>query len=222
MTKTYDKPQLDLLHDEGLRAMITAPFDDEVLPVEIDGVVYQVRYDSLACLTDEDKSFMRLVRSRDPRAVAKVRETKRKLPFLAESNSDWKERGYTFDWCGNVWTKNGHLLSWNNNNGYLRSYNKYMHKVVVAEFLVREPKQLYRNEIYFFDNWTRWQVHHMEGQPLKQISNALTNLKLLNINDHAKYTMLMGHVRDEVREKLKELVGKTYLVKPRFYQTIEG
>ena len=170
----------------------------------VDGVLYHIPYDEIDSLTDDEIELVREMNGKDKQAVELVRTTDKPLPFISAYNKDLAEKGCTFDWSGNVWSKTGRLRKLvKGGNGYLQIENVGIHRRLYAEFLARVNGRTYSIERVKWLLSDRYQVHHMTGKHSTLRDNCLSNLKLVEKTIHQQYTWIIRRLRDEIRNREK-------------------
>ena len=201
---TRDTPQVSVLYDIEERMAQCEPSSDNSLMLTVDGVKYNVPYDDIDCLTDDEIELVKDMNNKDNQAVELVMNTDQPLPFISAYNNDLALRGCEFDWNGNVWSKTGRLRATaHGGNGYLQINNTGIHRRLYAEFLSRANGEKYAIERILFNQWDYFQVHHMTGNHNTLSDNCLTNLKLVDTRKHSLYTALIGEIKREIRAREK-------------------
>lgn len=199
-----DIPQVSVLYDVRERLAQCEPMSDNSLMLTVDGVKYNVPYDDIDCLTDDEIELVKDMNSKDNQAIELVMNTDQPLPFISDYNRDLALKGCEFDWSGNVWSKTGRLRATaHGGNGYLQINNTGIHRRLYAEFLARANGQKYAIERLEFDQWDYFQVHHITGSHNTLSDNCLTNLKLVDMRKHSLYTALIGEIKREIRAREK-------------------
>ena len=199
-----DIPPVSVLYDIEERMAQCEPSSDNSLMVSVDGVKYDVPYDDIDCLSDDEIELVKDMNSKDKQAVELVMNTDKPLPFISAYNRDLMLKGCTFDWSGNVWSKTGRLRATaHGGNGYLQINNTGIHRRLYAEFLARASGQKYSIERLEFDEWDYFQVHHITGSHNTLSDNCLTNLKLVDMRKHSLYTALINEIKREIRAREK-------------------
>lgn len=199
-----DIPQVSVLYDMKERLAQCEQSSDDKLILTVDGVKYDVPYDDIDCLTDDEIELVREMNNKDNQAIELVMNTDQPLPFISAYNRDLMLKGCTFDWSGNVWSKTGRLRATaHGGNGYLQIENVGIHRRLYAEFLARANGQKYSIERLEFDQWDYFQVHHITGSHNTLSDNCLTNLKLVDMRKHSLYTALINDVKKEIRDREK-------------------
>ena len=204
-----DLPQISVLYDMKERLAQCEQLSDDKLTLSVDGVKYDVPYDDIDCLTDDEIELVKDMNSKDKQAVELVRTTDEPLPFISDYNRDLSDKSCTFDWSGNVWSKTGRLRATaHGGNGYLQIENTGIHRRLYAEFLERASGQKYAIERILFNESDYFQVHHMTGNHNTLSDYCLTNLKLVDWRKHSLYTSLIRAIKREIhdREKVGMLV----------------
>ena len=183
-----DIPEVSVLYDEEERLRQCEPLNQESIEVAIDGVTYHVPYKEIDTLSDSEIELLKAMNARDEQAVELVEDTTKPLLFVSDYNKGLADKGCTFDWSGNVWTRAGRLRKIaHGGNGYLQLENVGIHRRLYAEFLARAKGSKF--------------VHHMTGKHDELSDNCITNLKLVSLPLHQYYTNLIGRVRNEIRAK---------------------
>lgn len=201
---TRDTPQVSVLYDIEERLAQCQQSSDNSLVVSVDGVKYDVPYDDIDCLTDDEIELVKDMNSKDKQAVGMVMSTDKPLPFISDYNKDLALKGCTFDWSGNVWSKSGRLRATaHGGNGYLQIENTGIHRRLYAEFLERANGEKYAIERILFNESEYYQVHHMTGNHNTLSDNCLTNLKLVDMRKHSLYTALINEIKREIRDREK-------------------
>ena len=199
-----DIPQVSVLYDIEERLAQCKPSSDDSLMLSVDGVKYDIPYDDIDCLSDDEIELVKDMNTKDKQAVGMVMSTDKPLIFISDYNRDLSLKGCTFDWSGNVWSKTGRLRATaHGGNGYLQINNTGIHRRLYAEFLARANGQKYAIERILFDEWDYFQVHHMTGNHNTLSDNCLTNLKLVDMRKHSLYTALIGEIKREIRAREK-------------------
>lgn len=199
-----DIPQVSVLYDIEERLAQCEPMSDNSLMVSVDGVKYDIPYDEIDSLTDDEIELVKDMNSKDTQAVELVRTTDKPLPFISDYNRDLALKGCEFDWSGNVWSRTGRLRATaHGGNGYLQIENTGIHRRLYAEFLARASGQKYSIERLEFDQWDYFQVHHITGSHNTLSDNCLTNLKLVDVRKHSLYTALINEIKREIRDREK-------------------
>ena len=199
-----DIPQVSVLYDMRERLAQCQQSSDNSLMVSVDGVKYDIPYDEIDSLTDDEIELVREMNSKDKQAVELVRTTDEPLPFISDYNKDLALKGCTFDWSGNVWSKTGRLRKLvKGGNGYLQIENVGIHRRLYAEFLARVNGRTYSIERVKWLLSDRYQVHHMTGKHSTLRDNCLSNLKLVEKTIHQQYTWIIRRLRDEIRNREK-------------------
>lgn len=199
-----DIPQVSVLYDIEERLAQCEQSSNDKLMVSVDGVKYDIPYDEIDCLSDDEIELVKDMNSKDTQAVELVMNTDQPLPFISDYNRDLSLKGCTFDWSGNVWSKTGRLRATaHGGNGYLQIENVGIHRRLYAEFLARANGQKYSIERLEFDQWDYFQVHHITGSHDTLSDNCLTNLKLVDMRKHSLYTSLINDVKKEIRAREK-------------------
>ena len=197
-------PQVSVLYDIEERLAQCEPMSDNSLMLSVDGVKYDIPYDEIDSLTDDEIELVKDMNSKDKQAVELVRTTDKPLPFVSAYNRDLALKGCEFDWSGNVWSRTGRLRATaHGGNGYLQINNVGIHRRLYAEFLARANGQKYSIERLEFDQWDYFQVHHMTGSHNTLSDNCLTNLKLVDVRKHSLYTALIREIKREIRNREK-------------------
>ena len=177
---------------------------DDKLMLTVDGVKYDVPYDDIDCLSDDEIELVKDMNTKDNQAIELVMNTDKPLPFISAYNRDLSLKSCEFDWSGNVWSKTGRLRATaHGGNGYLQIANVGIHRRLYAEFLARANGQKYSIERLEFDQWDYFQVHHMTGSHNTLSDNCLTNLKLVDVRKHSLYTALIREIKREIRNREK-------------------
>ena len=199
-----DIPQVSVLYDMRERMAQCEPSSDDKLMLTVDGVLYDVPYRDIDCLSDDEIELVKDMNHKDKQAVELVMNTDKPLPFISDYNRDLALKGCEFDWSGNVWSKTGRLRATaHGGNGYLQIANVGIHRRLYAEFLARANGQKYAIERILFDEWDYFQVHHITGSHNTLSDNCLTNLKLVDMRKHSLYTALIGEIKREIRAREK-------------------
>ena len=199
-----DTPQVSVLYDIEERFRQCEPMSDNSLMLSVGGVKYDIPYDDIDCLSDDEIELVKDMNSKDKQAVELVRTTEKPLPFISDYNRDLALKGCTFDWSGNVWSRTGRLRATaHGGNGYLQIDNTGIHRRLYAEFLERASGEKYAIERILFDEWDYFQVHHITGSHNTLSDNCLTNLKLVDMRKHSLYTSLINDVKKEIRAREK-------------------
>ena len=199
-----DTPQVSVLYDIEERMAQCKPSSDDKLMLTVDGVLYDIPYDDIDSLTDDEIELVRDMNTKDKQAIELVRTTDEPLPFISDYNKDLALKGCTFDWSGNVWSKTGRLRATaHGGNGYLQINNTGIHRRLYAEFLARASGQKYAIERILFNESDYFQVHHITGSHNTLSDNCLTNLKLVDMRKHSLYTALIGEIKREIRDREK-------------------
>ena len=199
-----DTPQVSVLYDIEERLAQCEPSSDNSLIVSVDGVLYDVPYSDIDCLSDDEIELVKDMNSKDRQAVELVMNTDEPLPFISDYNRDLMLKGCTFDWSGNVWSKTGRLRATaHGGNGYLQIDNTGIHRRLYAEFLSRANGEKYAIERILFNESDYFQVHHITGSHNTLSDNCLTNLKLVDTRKHSLYTALIGEIKREIRDREK-------------------
>lgn len=199
-----DIPQVSVLYDIEERLAQCEQSSNDKLMVSVDGVKYDIPYDDIDCLSDDEIELVKDMNTKDKQAVGMVMSTDKPLIFISDYNRDLSLKGCTFDWSGNVWSKTGRLRATaHGGNGYLQINNTGIHRRLYAEFLARANGQKYAIERILFDEWDYFQVHHMTGNHNTLSDNCLTNLKLVDMRKHSLYTALIGEIKREIRDREK-------------------
>ena len=197
-------PQVSVLYDIEERLAQCEPSSDNSLIVSVDGVLYDVPYSDIDCLSDDEIELVKDMNSKDRQAVELVMNTDEPLPFISDYNRDLMLKGCTFDWSGNVWSKTGRLRATaHGGNGYLQIDNTGIHRRLYAEFLSRANGEKYAIERILFNESDYFQVHHITGSHNTLSDNCLTNLKLVDMRKHSLYTALIGEIKREIRDREK-------------------
>lgn len=197
-------PRVSVLYDIEERLAQCQQSSDNSLTLSVDGVKYDVPYDDIDCLSNDEIELVKDMNHKDNQAIELVRTTDEPLPFISAYNNDLALRGCTFDWSGNVWSKTGRLRATaHGGNGYLQIANVGIHRRLYAEFLERASGQKYSIERLEFDEWDYFQVHHITGSHNTLSDNCLTNLKLVDVRKHSLYTSLINDVKREIRDREK-------------------
>ena len=197
-------PQVSVLYDIEERMAQCEPSSDDKLMLTVDGVLYDVPYRDIDCLSDDEIELVRNMNNKDNQAIELVRTTDEPLPFLSDYNRDLMLKGCTFDWSGNVWSKTGRLRATaHGGNGYLQIDNTGIHRRLYAEFLARASGEKYAIERILFNESDYFQVHHITGSHNTLSDNCLTNLKLVDMRKHSLYTALIGEIKREIRAREK-------------------
>lgn len=156
-------PRVSVLYDIEERLAQCQQSSDNSLTLSVDGVKYDVPYDDIDCLSNDEIELVKDMNHKDNQAIELVRTTDEPLPFISAYNNDLALRGCTFDWSGNVWSKTGRLRATaHGGNGYLQIANVGIHRRLYAEFLARASGQKYSIERLEFDEWDYFQVQHTE------------------------------------------------------------
>ena len=199
-----DIPQVSVLYDMRERLAQCEQSSDNSLMVSVDGVRYDVPYDDIDCLSDDEIELIKDMNTKDKKAIELVRTTDEPLPFISAYNRDLMLKGCEFDWSGNVWSKTGRLRATaHGGNGYLQLDNTGIHRRLYAEFLERANGQKYAIERILFNASDYYQVHHMTGNHNTLSDNCLTNLKLVDMRKHSLYTSLINDIKREIRDREK-------------------
>lgn len=199
-----DLPQVSVLYDMKERLAQCQQSSDDKLILTVDGVKYDVPYDEIDSLTDDEIELVREMNSKDTQAIELVMNTDQPLPFISDYNKDLALKGCTFDWSGNVWSKTGRLRKLaKGGNGYLQIENVGIHRRLYAEFLARVNGRTYSIERVKWLLSDRYQVHHMTGKHSTLRDNCLSNLKLVEKTIHQQYTWIIRRLRDEIRNREK-------------------
>lgn len=199
-----DLPQVSVLYDIEERLAQCQQSSDNSLIVSVDGVKYDVPYDEIDSLTDDEIELVKDMNNKDNQAIELVMNTDKPLPFISAYNRDLMLKGCTFDWSGNVWSKTGRLRATaHGGNGYLQIENAGIHRRLYAEFLARASGQKYSIERLEFEQWDYFQVHHITGSHDTLSDNCLTNLKLVDMRKHSLYTALINEIKREIRDRDK-------------------
>lgn len=197
-------PQVSVLYDIEERLAQCEPMSDNSLMVSVDGVKYDIPYDEIDSLTDDEIELVKDMNSKDTQAVELVRTTDKPLPFISDYNRDLALKGCEFDWSGNVWSKTGRLRATaHGGNGYLQIENAGIHRRLYAEFLERANGEKYAIERILFNESDYFQVHHITGSHNTLSDNCLTNLKLVDMRKHSLYTALINEIKREIRAREK-------------------
>ena len=203
---TIERPALSVLYDREEQARQVEPLNQIAVNVKLNCIDYLVPYEELRgyVLTDDEIEFMKEINTRDREAIRLVKETATLLLFISPYNADLIEKGYFFDWSGNVWNKDGKLRRLQHGgNGYLQLDNIGIHRRLYAEFLARAKGKKYQEERLKWNYYKLFQVHHMNGNPSLQSSNCITDLKLLDRFTQSCYTGIMAKIREEIRDQIK-------------------
>lgn len=201
---TRQIPQVSVLYDIEERLAQCEPMSDNSLMLSVDGVKYDIPYDDIDCLSDDEIELVKDMNTKDKQAVGMVMNTDQPLPFISDYNRDLALRGCEFDWSGNVWSKTGRLRATaHGGNGYLQIANVGIHRRLYAEFLERANGQKYSIERLEFEQWDYFQVHHITGSHNTLSDNCLTNLKLVDMRKHSLYTALINDIKREIRDREK-------------------
>lgn len=199
-----DIPPVSVLYDMRERFRQCKQSSDNSLMLTVDGVKYNVPYDDIDCLTDDEIELVKDMNSKDTQAIELVRTTDKPLPFISDYNRALALKGCEFDWSGNVWSKSGRLRATaHGGNGYLQIANVGIHRRLYAEFLARASGQKYAIERLEFEQWDYFQVHHITGSHDTLSDNCLTNLKLVDMRKHSLYTSLINEIKREIRAREK-------------------
>lgn len=195
-------PEASVLYDKEERLRQCDPLNQESIEVAIDDVTYHVPYDEIDTLSDNEIELIKAMNARDEQAIELVEETTNPLLFVSDYNKNLADKGCTFDWSGNVWTRAGRLRKIaHGGNGYLQLENVGIHRRLYAEFLARAKGSKFVLERQQWNFSTFYQVHHMTGKHDELSDNCITNLKLIGLPLHQYYTNLIGRVRNEIRAK---------------------
>ena len=199
-----DLPQVSVLYDMRERLAQCEQSSDNSLIVSVDGVKYDIPYDDIDCLSDDEIELVKDMNTKDKQAVELVRTTEKPLPFISAYNRDLALKGCEFDWSGNIWSKTGRLRKLaKGGNGYLQIENVGIHRRLYAEFLARVNGRTYSIERVKWLLSDRYQVHHMTGKHSTLRDNCLSNLKLVEKTIHQQYTWIIRRLRDEIRNREK-------------------
>ena len=199
-----DTPQVSVLYDMKERLAQCQPSSDDKLMLSVDGVKYDVLYDEIDSLTDDEIELVKDMNSKDKQAVELVRTTDKPLPFISDYNRDLMLKGCTFDWSWNVWSKTGRLRATaHGGNGYLQINNTGIHRRLYAEFLARANGQKYAIERILFNESDCYKVHHMTGNHNTLSDYCLTTLKLVDWRKHSLYTSLIREIKREIKDREK-------------------
>lgn len=199
-----DLPQVSVLYDIEERLAQCEPSSDDKLTLTVDGVKYDIPYDDIDCLSDDEIELVKDMNTKDKQAVGMVMSTDKPLIFISDYNRDLSLKGCTFDWSGNMWSKTGRLRATaHGGNGYLQINNVGIHRRLYAEFLERASGEKYAIERILFNESDYFQVHHMTGNHNTLSDNCLTNLKLVDMRKHSLYTALIGEIKREIRDREK-------------------
>lgn len=199
-----DLPQVSVLYDMKERLAQCEPMSDNSLMLSVDGVKYDVPYDDIDCLSNDEIELVKDMNTKDKQAVELVMNTDKPLPFISAYNRDLALKGCEFDWSGNVWSRTGRLRATaHGGNGYLQIDNTGIHRRLYAEFLARASGQKYSIERLEFEQWDYFQVHHITGSHNTLSDNCLTNLKLVDMRKHSLYTALINEIKREIRDREK-------------------
>ncbi len=199
-----DIPQVSVLYDIEERLAQCEQSSNDKLMVSVDGVKYDIPYDDIDCLSDDEIELVKDMNTKDKQAVGMVMSTDKPLIFISDYNRDLSLKGCTFDWSGNVWSKTGRLRATaHGGNGYLQINNVGIHRRLYAEFLERASGEKYAIERILFNESDYFQVHHMTGNHNTLSDNCLTNLKLVDMRKHSLYTALIGEIKREIRDREK-------------------
>ena len=197
-------PQVSVLYDIEERLAQCEQSSDNSLIVNVDDVKYDVPYDDIDCLSDDEIELVKDMNDKDTQAIELVMNTDKPLPFISDYNRDLMLKGCEFDWSGNIWSKTGRLRATaHGGNGYLQLANVGIHRRLYAEFLARANGQKYAIERLEFDQWDYFQVHHITGSHDTLSDNCLTNLKLVDMRKHSLYTSLINDIKREIRAREK-------------------
>lgn len=195
-------PEVSVLYDEEERLRQCELLNQSSIEVTVDCVTYHVPYDEIDTLSDSEIELIKAMNTRDEQAIELVEGTTKPLPFVSDYNKDLADKGCTFDWSGNVWTRAGRLRKIvHGGNGYLQLENVGIHRRLYAEFLARvnDPKYVLERQQWNF--WNFYHVHHMTGKHDDLSDNCITNLRLIGLPLHQYYTSLIGRIRNEIRSK---------------------
>lgn len=199
-----DIPQVSVLYDIEERLAQCEQSSNDKLMVSVDGVKYDIPYDDIDCLSDDEIELVKDMNTKDKQAVGMVMSTDKPLIFISDYNRDLSLKGCTFDWSGNVWSKTGRLRATaHGGNGYLQIANVGIHRRLYAEFLARANGQKYAIERILFNESDYFQVHHITGSHNTLSDNCLTNLKLVDMRKHSLYTALINDIKREIRAREK-------------------
>lgn len=199
-----DIPQVSVLYDIEERLAQCEQSSNDKLMVSVDGVKYDIPYDDIDCLSDDEIELVKDMNTKDKQAVGMVMSTDKPLIFISDYNRDLSLKGCTFDWSGNVWSKTGRLRATaHGGNGYLQINNVGIHRRLYAEFLERASGEKYAIERILFNESDYFQVHHMTGNHNTLSDNCLTNLKLVDMRKHSLYTALINEIKREIRAREK-------------------
>lgn len=199
-----DTPQVSVLYDIEERMAQCEQSSDNSLMVSVDGVKYDVPYDDIDCLSDDEIELVKDMNTKDKQAIELVMNTDKQLPFISDYNRDLALKGCEFDWSGNVWGKTGRLRATaHGGNGYLQIANTGIHRRLYAEFLERANGEKYAIERILFNESEYYQVHHMTGNHNTLSDYCLTNLKLVDVRKHSLYTALINEIKREIRDREK-------------------
>ena len=197
-------PQVSVLYDIEERFRQCEPSSDDSLMLSVDGVKYDIPYDDIDCLSDDEIELVKNMNSKDTQAIELVMNTDKPLPFISDYNRDLSLKSCTFDWSGNVWSKTGRLRATaHGGNGYLQIANVGIHRRLYAEFLARANGQKYAIERILFNESDYFQVHHITGSHNTLSDNCLTNLKLVDMRKHSLYTSLIREIKREIKDREK-------------------
>ena len=199
-----DIPQVSVLYDIEERLAQCEQSSNDKLMVSVDGVKYDIPYDDIDCLSDDEIELVKDMNTKDKQAVGMVMSTDKPLIFISDYNKDLAIKGCEFDWSGNVWSKTGRLRATaHGGNGYLQIENTGIHRRLYAEFLERANGEKYAIERILFNESEYYQVHHMTGNHNTLSDNCLTNLKLVDMRKHSLYTALINEIKREIRAREK-------------------
>lgn len=199
-----DIPQVSVLYDIEERLAQCEQSSNDKLMVSVDGVKYDIPYDDIDCLSDDEIELVKDMNTKDKQAVGMVMSTDKPLIFISDYNRDLSLKGCTFDWSGNVWSKTGRLRATaHGGNGYLQINNVGIHRRLYAEFLERASGEKYAIERILFNESDYFQVHHMTGNHNTLSDNCLTNLKLVDWRKHSLYTSLIREIKREIKDREK-------------------
>ena len=199
-----DTPQVSVLYDIEERLAQCEQSSNDKLMVSVDGVKYDIPYDEIDSLTDDEIELVKDMNTKDKQAVGMVMSTDKPLIFISDYNRDLSLKGCTFDWSGNVWSKTGRLRATaHGGNGYLQINNTGIHRRLYAEFLARANGQKYAIERILFNESDYFQVHHITGSHNTLSDNCLTNLKLVDMRKHSLYTSLIREIKREIKDREK-------------------
>ena len=177
---------------------------DNSLIVSVDDVKYDVPYDDIDCLSDDEIELVKDMNNKDNQAIELVMSTDKPLIFISDYNKNLALKGCTFDWSGNVWSKSGQLRATaHGGNGYLQIENTGIHRRLYAEFLERANGEKYAIERILFNESEYYQIHHMTGNHNTLSDYCLTNLKLVDWRKHSLYTSLINEIKREIRDREK-------------------